>query len=62
MCRHQVDPSISEMEFKRRRIPTGSLYGLLEQEAKDYLRPGGYTDAELEQVGTNFARVCMSLG
>lgn len=39
----------------------GSLYALLEQEAKDYLRHGPSTDAELEQLGVNFARVCVAV-
>lgn len=49
---------MTEMEYMRRRMAGGSLYALLEQEAKDYLRQGAYTDSELEQLGTNFARVC----
>lgn len=47
------------MEYMRRRMAGGSLYALLEQESKDYLRQGVYTDSELELLGTSFAQVCL---
>ena len=50
---------MTEMEFIRRRMSGGSLYALLEQESKDYLRPGAFTDADLELLGTDFALVCV---
>lgn len=49
---------MSEMEFIRRRVAGGSLYALLEQESKDYLRPGAFTDADMELLGKALARVC----
>lgn len=52
---------MTEMEYMRRRMAGGSLYALLEQEAKDYLRQGAYTDSELELLGTSFAQVCLQV-
>ena len=56
----QVDRSVTEMDFIRRRMSGGGLYTLLEQESKDYLRPGAFTDADMELLGKHFARVRMA--
>lgn len=45
------------MEYTRRRLEGGSLYALLEQESRDYLRAGAFADADLELLGKAFAKV-----
>lgn len=45
------------MDFVRRRVEGGSLYALLEQESRDYLRVGPFTDADVELLGMSFAQV-----
>lgn len=47
---------MTEMEFTRRRLEGGSLYSLLEEESRDYLRVGSFADAEMELLGKAFAR------
>ncbi|CAM9578292.1 unnamed protein product [Ectocarpus sp. 8 AP-2014] len=52
----QVDRGMTETEFVRRRVEGGSLYALLEQESRDYLRVGPFTDADVELLGMSFAQ------
>ncbi|CAB1116960.1 unnamed protein product [Ectocarpus sp. CCAP 1310/34] len=52
----QVDRGMTEVEFVRRRVEGGSLYALLEQESRDYLRVGPFTDADVELLGMSFAQ------
>lgn len=54
-----MDRNLTEMEFMRRRMAGGGLYAMLEQESKDYLRPGAFTDADMELLGKHLARVCV---
>lgn len=56
-CLPQVDPSVTEMEFIRRRLEGGTLYALLSEESSNYLHVGPFTDADMELLGTSFAKV-----
>ncbi len=53
----QVDPSVTETEFTRRRLEGGTLYALLSEESSNYLHVGPFTDADMELLGTSFAEV-----
>lgn len=46
-------------EYTRRRLEGGSLYALLVEESRDYLRPGAFADADMEVLGKAFARVSL---
>lgn len=53
----QVDRSVTEMEFIRRRLEGGTLYALLADESSNYLHVGPFADADMELLGTSFAEV-----
>lgn len=53
----QVDRSMTEMEFIRRRLEGGTLYALLAEESSSYLHVGPFADADMELLGTSFAKV-----
>lgn len=46
------------MEFIRRRLEGGTLYALLAEESSNYLHVGPFADADMELLGTGFAKVC----
>lgn len=48
---------MTEVEFIRRRLEGGTLYALLAEESSNYLHVGPFTDADLELLGTSFAKV-----
>lgn len=48
---------MTDLEYTRRRLESGSLYALLEEESRDYLRAGVFADADMELLGKGFAQV-----
>lgn len=48
---------MTEMEFIRRRLEGGTLYALLAEESSSYLHVGPFADADMELLGTSFAKV-----
>lgn len=53
----QVDRRVTEVEFIRRRLEGGALYALLADESSNYLQVGPFADADMELLGTTFAKV-----